>query len=326
MSSLTFLLQVLGYDDVPPTNNPTSRPIDYGMTQANIDVDNPETRSYDIDPGATITVVDGIRTTSLANDTELDLTLSPAEPTTYRITWTGGTNPVFRTDRGADCSGIALTLELQTNLTLKVTAASGTPFASVVVGDDVFVPGAKTGDPAGPFNSLNEGFLEVVTRSNTILVLKRDPDEVFEGISEIVTPAAAYDFQVFSSTGVQIGDTADVSAGFATSAQRAFDISAVTPTWFEFRSPGPLGEEAGVIPGTSGLVIYTSRKRFVGIRSNQEIVVRYNGDTGNTNRVDPLLAGSPGFEGSDHKFGTVWKLEIYNRSSVRATVRVATAE
>jgi hypothetical protein len=319
-------MQILGYDDVPPTNNPTSRPIDYAVTQANIDVDNPETRSFDIDPGATITVVDGVRSTDLANDTELDLTLSPADPGTYRITWTGGTNPVFRTDRTANCSAIALTLELQTNLTLKVTAASGTPFASVVVGDDVFIPGAKTGDSAGPFNSLNEGFWEVVSGSSTVLVLKRDSDEVFEGISEIVTPASAYAFQAFSSTGVQVGDTVDISDGFATSAQRSFDITAVTSAWFEFTSTAPLGEEESVTPTTEGLVIYTSRKRFVGIRSNQEIVVRYNGDTGNTNRIDPLLAGIKGFEGSDHKFGTVWKLVIYNRSSVRATVRVATAE
>ncbi len=56
MSALTFLMQVLGYDDVPPTNNPTSRPIDYKVTQANIPVDNPQTQSYEIDPGDTVTL------------------------------------------------------------------------------------------------------------------------------------------------------------------------------------------------------------------------------------------------------------------------------
>ena len=54
--------------------------------------------------------------------------------------------------------------------------------------------------------------------------------------------------------------------------------------------------------------------------------MRYNGDEGNTNRVDPLIAGTKGMEGSEHKFGTVWKLAIYNRSTVRATDRVASAE
>ncbi len=100
----------------------------------------------------------------------------------------------------------------------------------------------------------------------------------------------------------------------------------VTPEWIEFSSPGPLGEEAGVVPGTAGLIVYTNRKRFIGIRTDQEISVRYNGDTGDTNRVEPLLAGTRGMEGSDTKTGSVWKLVIFNRSSARASVKVASAE
>jgi len=327
MSALSFFLKVLGYDDLPPTNNPTRRGIDLGINQANIPVENVQTQAFQIDPGAAVTVVDGTRATSVANDTVFNLALSPLDPTIYRVTWTGvGTAPVFRTSRNADCTGIVLTLVANPNLTLTVTAGSGTPFASVVAGDVAFVPGIMTGDVAGPFNSLNEGYWTVLSATSTVLTLARDPGVVWSGASEVVTPAAPYDFQVFTSTGVQVGDTVDISAGFAAATQRSYDITAVTPTWIEFLSTAPLGPQSGIIPTAAGFVIYTDRKRFVGVIADQEVILRYNNASGNENRVEPLLAGNLGFEGYDFKLGTAWKLVIVNRSSVRATVRVASAE
>lgn len=327
MSALSFFLKVLGYDDLPQTNNPTRRGINLDIAQANVPVDNPQTQAFQIDPGDAVTVVDGTRATGINGTTSFNLTLSPLDPSIYRATWAGaGASPAFRTDRAIDCTGIALTLAANPNLTVTVTAGSGTPFSAVLAGDVVFIPGTMTGDAAGPFNSLNEGFWTVLSATSTVLTLARDPGIVWSGASEVVTPAAAIDIQAFTSTGVQIGDTVDISAGFAAAAQRAFDVTAVNPKWIEFRSTAPLGEESGVVPTASGFIVYTSRKRHTAILADQEIVVRYNGDTGNLNRVEPLLAGQLGFEGYQVKFGTVWKLVIYNRSSVRATVRVASAE
>jgi hypothetical protein len=327
MSALTFLLHVLGYDDPAPTSNPTSRQIDYSMTQAAIPVDNAQTESFNIDPGATFLVFDGVRETSLDDTTVLNLTLNGADASVYRLTYATGTFPNFRTDRDSDCSGIELTLEVLANLTLSVTAGTGNPFVGVQVGDTVFIPGLKTGDSAGPFNDLNCGFWTVLSVVNSAqIVLGRFADTVWEGISEVVTPGGPLDFQTFSPDGVQIGDTVDISAGFSKPVQRAFDLTNVTAGWIEFRSTAPLGPESGVAPTEAGFAIYTQRKRFIGIRTDQEIVVRYNGDTGNSNRVEPWLAGTKGMEGSNHKFGSVWKLEIYNRSTARAQVRVASAE
>jgi hypothetical protein len=212
---------------------------------------------------------------------------------------------------------------------LTVTAGSGTPFASVQNGDTAFIPGLLTGDPAGPFNSLNTGYWVVLSATSTVLVLGRDPSVPFSGVSEgPITPSTAQQFQVFSSTGVQVGDTVDITAGFAPAAQNAYDITAVNPAWIEFRSTAPLGPQNNVMPGTAGFIIYTSAKRFVLIETDQSIVVRWNGDTGNTNRVDPLLAGDgvTSLNGSQHKFGTVYQLDIMNRSSLRATVVVSSAE
>jgi hypothetical protein len=81
-----------------------------------------------------------------------------------------------------------------------------------------------------------------------------------------------------------------------------------------------------VVPGASGIAIYTAAKRFVLIETDQEIVARFNADTSNNNTIEPLLAGDDGIPGSQHKFGTVWKLVLVNRSSVRASVVVSSAE
>jgi hypothetical protein len=327
MSAFTFLLQILGYDDVEPTNNPSSRPIDYSMTQANIPVENAQTESFNVAPGASVVVFDGIRETSIGDDTAFDLTLNLADPSVYRIAFTGGTDPEFRQTRGVDTTHDPVTMTVLSNLSIQVDCPTTNVFSNVAVGDVVFIPGAKTGDPDGPFSDLNSGFWSVLAvPSNTRIIMGRDPADVWEGVAETVTTTSVDDFQVFSSDGVQVGDTVDISAGFSQPAQRAFDITAVTYGWIEIRSTAPLGPETGVVPGILNFVVYTQRKRFVGIRTNQEIVVRYNNDFGDTNRVEPLLAGVAGMEGSEHKFGSVWKLEIYNRSTVRANVRVATAE
>lgn len=329
MSALTFILQVLGYDDLAPTSNPQSRPIDYKITEAGIPVENAQTESFSIDPGATFLVFSGLRETSIDDSTGFNLSLSlPLNNIVYRLTYVPGETqaPNFRTARELDLSTIPLTLTLQLNLTLKMEAQSGTPFTGVSVGDVLFIPGPKTGDGPSPFNSLNQGFWQVISNGGSNVVLKRDPDTTFEGISEDVATSSADSVIAFSPDGVQVGDTVDLSAGFSPATLRAYDITAVTPTWVEFVSAGPLGEEQNITPGAAGIVFYTQRKRFIGIRTNQEIVVRYNGDTGSTNRVEPLLAGVQGMEGSDHKWGTVWSLAIVNRSSARAAVQVASAE
>ncbi len=327
MSALTFILQALAYDDLPPTSNPTKKRIDRRNTVSNAPIENGGTLPAPLDPGGSVTLFDGTRTLGINGSTAFDLALSEIDSSVYRMTWTGaGADPGFRTDRAISTDGIQLTLELQSNLSLKVTAGSGTPFTGVVAGDVVFVPGTSTGDPASPFNSLNEGYWTVLSATSTVLTLARDPSAVFSGVSEVVTPDDDSQFQAFASTGVQVGDTIDISAGFATAAQRSFELTAVNPMWVEFRSTAPLGEEEAIVPGSSGVAIYTAAKRFVLIETDQEIVVRFNNDTSNNNRVEPLLAGDDGIPGSQHKFGTVWKLVIVNRSSVRANVVVSSAE
>lgn len=326
MSALTLILQALAYDDEPATSNPRQVRINRRPSVFNIPVDNPGTIPAPIPPGGTLTVIDGVRATTLDNTSAFSLASSVYDPSRYRVTWTGGTNPTFRTDRGLTLSTVPLTLTANANLTLTVSAGGGTPFAAVQDGDTAFVPGTATGDTASPFNALNVGYWYVLSHTNTSMTLKRADGTVFSGISETVTPSTNTQLVVFSSAGVQVGDTVDISAGFASAAQHSYEVLAATSTWVEFQSTAPLGPQTGVTPTATGMIFYTSAKRFFAVESDQEIVVQTNGDTGHTRRIEPWVPGDKNFVGFTAHVGPTWKLVLVNLSSVVANVLVYTAE
>lgn len=326
MSALTLVYQALGFEDDGGTSNPSETSINVRRSLAKIPVDNPQTQKWDQDPLGQVTVVDGARSTSIDGTTEFSLVANPSDPTLYRVTATAGTAPVFRTARSVNVVGPNVTFTVNSNLTVTVTVSAGTPFGAIVAGDTVFIPGVTTGDATSPFNSLNEGYWDVLTASSSVLVLARASGEVFSGYTQTVTPTLAAQFQAFSTSGIQIGDTLDITAGFAAGTRHSYAVLAVNPLWLEFRSTSPLAQETGVIPGAAGFSIYTAAKRFLLIETTQDIVVRLNGDTGNTNIVSPLIPGDSSFKGSFMKFGPVWKLIIVNRSTAIARVTVASAE
>jgi hypothetical protein len=326
-SSLTLIGTVIAYDDVSATSNPTKLRINRSVSVNNIPVENAGTYpGLMLAPGESRVVIDGTRTTTLDNTTAFDLALSPLDPTRYRATWTGGTDPTLRTARVVSTNTKQLTLSVAANLTLTVTDSVHSPFGAVQVGDQVFIPGTTTGDTAGPFNMMNEGLWYVLTASAAAITLTRAPGTVFSGIPEVVTPSSDDQFLVFSAVGVQVGDTVDISAGFAATSRHAYEIVSVTSKWIEFTSTIPLGSESGVTPDAAGFIVYTAAKRFLWLETDQEIAVRLNGDTGNTNRVTPWLAGDPTLIGRYEKVGIAWKVEIANLSNTTANVLLASAE
>lgn len=329
MSLLNITTQALGFNDIGATSNPLQQPINYRRIIAGLEVENPQTQMFVVEPLGTTTVVDGTRSTSIDGTTAFSLTLSTLETSRYRILSTGGTAPVFRTARTIPTTGIALTLVLNSNQTVTVTAASGTPFANAVVGDVVFIPGISTGDTTSPFNTLNLGYWTLLSKtSSTVITLSRPTGEVFEGSGEVVTTTADIEFQVFSTAGVQVGDTVDLSSGFATTTLRAYPIVAVNPLWIEITSTTPLGDETGITPTATGMVIYSAAKRWVHIECDQEVVVRLNGDTGSFVRMTPWIPGAAP-TGTPAEFritGPVWKLQIVSKVNVATGVVVLSAE
>lgn len=327
-ATLDLYSLTLASGDPVASNSPNLKFVEWKRAQRAIPVQNPKSEGLAIAPGAEVTVFDGSRTLALDSTTTFDLALSPLAPDRYRITFTGGTNPGFRTDRGLDLTGIALTLTEQANGSLLVAAGAGTPFVSLQAGDEAFIPGLMTGDPSSPFNALNQGRWSVlgVGAAGANVTLVRPNGTEFQGISENVTPTAAGQLLGYSAAGVQVGDGLDISAGFTQSTWRSFNIAAVTSKWIEVQCAQALAAETGVAPGAAGFQVFSSFKRYVRLESDQECVVRVNGDTGSYNRVGPWTPGDPEMIGEYVKSGPTWTLKVLNRSTQVANLTVISAE
>lgn len=322
MSLLNVIFQVVGYEDAAASQNPQQRNPDWRRQLLAIPASNPQAPWYDILPMQEVSIFDGARSLTYDGTTEFDLTLSPVASDRYRLAWTGtGTAPGFRTARVVPVAGGSIIIAVQSNQSVLVTHSDGAVFGAVVAGDTVLIPGGITGD-ADLFDPLNAGFWEVVGATSTQLTLARTAGEVFSGSSETVVVASDSEFQVFSSSGVQVDDTLDIVSGFAPAARAAFEVVSVAAGYVEFLSSSPLAEQEAIVPGASSLAVYGSSKRLVCVESNQEVALMYNGSTDEGNRISPLSGGV----GFDLKTGIVYSLSIKNRSTKPARVMVISAE
>jgi hypothetical protein len=300
------------------TANPKRVYVDWSRHHNSVQVERPESKSFVVEPGQSLSLFSGSRSTAIDGTTAFALTLNPALASVYRLTATGGAAPAFRTARSFSPSGVALTLTVNNNATLELSMGSGTFNAQV--GDTVLLPGTTTGDSASPFSPLNVGLWIVVGATTTKLTLVRPVGTDFQGVGEVVTPSTNAQLLIYSAAGVQVGDKVEISAGFSSVTQQAFLVSAVTPSWIEFTSTQALPLETGITPGAAGMTFYTSVKRFVRVEVDQEAVLRFNGDTGNTNRLAPRVAGDADQMAHLEKWGPTWQLVVVNRSTTASMV------
>lgn len=333
IATLNIASLTQAYADNPGSSNPIMRYVDWTISQNSISVNNPKSTPYTVAPGATLAVFNNARATSIDNTTEFQLTLSsiPGATTRYRFTWTAtGTAPAFRVDRGITLSGHAVTMTAQTNSTLSMAATAG-DFTAVVVGDVLYIPDTSIGDSVtSPYNSLNVGYWVVLSKDGTssTLQLARPSGSAFSGYSQTVAGISITNStqQAFSSAGVQVGDSVDVSSGFAAVAQQSYQVVAVNPKWIEVLSTAALPISQTAVPGASGMLFYNGAKRFIHLETDQDCVLQLNGDTGTTQRVTPWLAADPAQVGSYSKTGICWSLTVINRSSQNMNLIIITAE
>ncbi len=320
-------MKLLAFGDKTLNSNPRLRYVDWNRDASGIQVRDPKSESHSIDPGATKIIFDGTRATSISGTTAFDVSLSPLDPSRYRFTWTGGTNPVFRTDRSLALNGVLVTITALANSTINMSVPVGPDFTGVVAGDTIFIPDASTGDSAGPFSPLNGGYwqvLAVIDSQN--LSLARFAGTDFSATSEAVTLTANSQLQAFSTAGVQVGDNVDISAGFSAATRKTYEVIAVTSKFIEVLSTTALPPETGITPGVSGMIFYTDAKSILYIEADQEACVRLNGSTDNSQRLSPIEPGNADRPAPYFKRGPAWSLSIVNRAPVTLNVVVIHAE
>lgn len=325
--TLKLISNTLAYADLGNTSNPSKKYVDWSV-QRTYAVQNPKAEPYTVDPGTTINLFSGLRSTTVGSGTEFAVTLSPLAPTTYRFTWdTVGANPTLRTDRGLALATRAVAVVANANLTVTITSTAG-DFTTVQTGDTVFIPDTMTGDAPSCFNPINTGYWVVlaIATDGSSIQLARPPGLSFSGISENVTIASSSQLSAYSSAGVQVGDKVNITAGFAPSLLNTYSITAVTSTWFEVFASQPLPVGVTGVPGTAGIQFFTGSKRYIRFEADQECTLRLNGDTGNSNRLSPFTAGDADATGFYEKCGPCWSATVVNLSSVPLNLLFISAE
>ena len=312
-ANLNLFLSIQAFTDPTVTSNPKKRIPDLNKSLQGLAIQDPRGDTFSLDPQQSLSIFDGSRTTSIDNTTEFTLSLSTLASNRYRFTHTNGTAPVFRTDRALTANGSNITIVVNTNNTITLTS-DNSDFGSVVVGDNVFIPGPTTGDSATVFAASNEGLWVVLSASATVLELSRPTGTGFQASAETVLLTSNAQLQAFSAAGVQVGDTVNIASGFASVVLRAYEIAAIHPSWFEVLSTAALPVSAVGIPGAANIAFYQFAKRLVYIEGDQQFLVQINGDTSSFQKVQPWLDGDEDLVGQHLHTGTVWSLTIENLS------------
>lgn len=313
---ITLSSQALAFNDPTPNSDPQLKSIDWKPNHQALPCANAGRAPFGtLAAGQSVVVFDGTRSLTVDGTTAFSVTLSPLDAgTRYRFTWTGGTNPGFRTDRGLTLSTHTVTFTIGANQVADVTLGGGT-FGATAVGDTVLVPGLSTGDSAGPFSALNEGVWVVIgALSSTHLQLARLVGSSFSGTSETQTVTANGQLVAFSAAGVQVGDSLTISAGFPITDQQTFTVDRVTSTWFEVISSLPLATVSGATPGAAGIQFYSTVKRWTRVEVDQQAVVQMNADVGMSNILQPIAPGDAQNMGWSERWGPVYKIVVINQS------------
>ncbi len=326
MPLLNATSRATAFADTTSLSTPQRKLFDWTRNFTNIPVTNPQVSALTVPPGASASLWNNLVSTSISSSTAFTVTLSPLQSNLYRLTNSGGTAPAFRTDRGLAFNTKSVTVAQNADATATWTV-SGSTWGSTVAGDWVFIPGPTTGDASTVFDVSNQGFWVVIAiLSSTQVQLTRFSNATFNAASETVTVGANSQVQAFSSAGVQLGNTMALGAGFTASTLGEHIISGVTPSWVEFQSDTAIALETGIVPGVTGMVFYSSAKRFIRIESDQVLTVRLNGSTDSTVKIEPLSPGDPEQIGWLEKLGPAYALTVINNSLVAADVTVFSAE
>lgn len=324
MSQLNLIYGILAYDDTGTStnNNPSQRIPDFSRQYYGLSVSNPQGQKFSVSPNSSLTLFDGTRNVTLSTSSAFTLT-NPAG-STYRLTSAAGPAPAFRTARttGVDATS-TFNVSINNNALVNLTHTSGTApnFTTASPGDILYI---ATGSP---FSILNEGYFPVLSVTTTQLSFENSNAVAESNIT--LTTNFATEFRVFSNDNVQVGDTLVITAGFSTVTQGSYEITAVNTDFVEFTSSKPLPLETAVV-STTGLTIYSNAKFFMHIETNQNSVLRLNGDTTDNNKIEPFTSDSgsnPGIRGIFSKIGSTYKATFVNKSPTStASIFLFTAE
>lgn len=295
------------YNDPVSTSSPQRSNVRWDRSIQGIACSKPTSREFDLAPNETKTLFDG--TVAISQDLTTRYTIAPSlfNPSLWALTWSGGADPVFRTNRtGTGDSTTVVQITLNGGVAT-YTSIGGTPFAlapfNVIVGDIVFLQGV--------FSPLNQGFFTVVAVTPTSFSVV-NPSAVAQTV--ILGSSPGYTFFIYSAAGVQNTDTLSIFQGFSPASYGAYQIVNVYPSIIEFSSTASLPTQTV----TTEVAIYSEARNFIYLEADQHCLLTINGIAGS--QIGPRVAtnGVP-IIGQYLQTSTIWSLEITNLSLNPAT-------
>jgi hypothetical protein len=278
MAFLNLNLSRTAYNDISPTTKPQMKVFDTVNVAESTLVSFPSSCSKVIQPGQ----VDNLGSTSrtLNYDGTSQFVISqPYGNDLVRFRWTGtGTAPSFRTLRsiGHDATTTVNVGRVNTG-TMRIDFVAGTlpNLSSASVGDEIYFQ--PTDDVfTSQFDASYGGNWSVVDKGSDYLLF-RDNGSLTVSASNVVLGADfATAIRVYSTTGVQVGDSVAFSsfANMTLDNRGTFSLLGVTDRDLLFINPYVIAET--VIPGADSFVAYSRLLNFLSIWTNGKLKIKFN--------------------------------------------------
>lgn len=313
MAKLNMNIYLNCYEDEASSNNPSLNNFRWFRQLSGLAADRPVSLSFTLAPGESRTLFDGTRSLLQDNTTQYQLLLKSGN--TYVLKHVGGTAPQFRTARMIGSDATTQVTVNSNNGVLTFASTGGTLFSliagGVIVGDEVFL--------GSQFAAGNRGRFKVIATTATSFTVENS-----SGVAEgPVTLGADFadQIRVYSTSGVQVGDTLRIFGGFSAASQSAYDVTAVQDDLVEFFSAKALPLEVIV---TDQVAAYSAAKVVVYLETSKPLDVQTNGSE--SNKLSPIIRETSIVPGQLLRSDIIWSMSVENNGIEPANVFFASVE
>jgi len=317
LKTLVFLQAYEGSPSSPCSSNSPSRN-NFKWTRENqSSISQALSETFQIAPGTSQTLFSGSVSLTQDGTTQYSLALAPFQTSIYQLTNTGGTAPTFRVLRtiGTDATTQVTTSVNGPILTYAFTGGTLPNLSSVQVGDNVLI-----GNDFNQFNQGMTGIWQIISKTSTSFSVV-NPTGYVEGPITLGS-GFANQIRIFSSAGVQVGDSVVISSGFSPVSWNTYQVTLVTDNYVQFSYLGSLPAESGI---TTEVAVYDMAKTMVYLETDQSLTITLNGGNAGPT-VIPIVSNGSVFPGMFLLNGNIYSMSVTNNSISTANVTLLSAE
>jgi hypothetical protein len=309
MGNLKSLIFLQAYQDTGTSNNPQFRNFQWTREVDNDSISTALSETFQIPAGTTQSLFNGVRTLTQDGTTEYSLAPIPFSTTSYSLTYESGTAAGFRTLRSI---GTDATTQVTTSVngvveTFTFTGGTLPSLSSVQVGDQVLI--------GSNFNPLNRGIWTIISVTTTSFSIVNGA--AFTEGPITLGSGFATQLRIFSSSGVQIGDTLVISSGFSPVSQNSYQVTQVTDYSLTFAWAGNALPTEG--PIDTEIAVYYAFKSMVYMESDQSLELLINGANSGP-IITPYVSNGKVYPGVFLINSSIYSLSVANTSITQANI------